>query len=109
MPEKNNFVVCFKEVNSEYILQDNEYVVNVEFDPSLFEKNYDPSTQSFSINTEVKEELAVNWRNSELERTDSLMQLSDYPYKDQLVEYRQTLRDWPDTSDFPNVKPTSPY
>lgn len=52
-----------------------------------------------------QEEEAREWRDTELFRTDSLMLLSDYPYKEQLTAYRQELRDWPSTADFPDTKP----
>lgn len=58
---------------------------------------------------EFKEDLlnkATIWRNSELNKTDLLMLLPDYPYKEQLTVYRQTLRDWPSTPDFPDTRPT---
>ena len=54
----------------------------------------------------TKEEEEREWRNSELFRTDSLMLLSDYPYKEQLTAYRQALRDWTATEDFPDTRPT---
>ena len=54
----------------------------------------------------TKEEEEREWRDSELTRTDSLMLLSDYPYKEQLTVYRQALRDWPATTDFPDTRPT---
>ena len=46
------------------------------------------------------------WRNSELDRTDKFMSVSDYPYKEAMVAYRQELRDWTDSEDFPIVRPT---
>ena len=46
------------------------------------------------------------WRDSELAKTDILMLLPDYPDKDSLTTYRQKLRDWPSTGDFPDTKPT---
>lgn len=46
------------------------------------------------------------WRDSELDRTDKFMSVSDYPYKEAMVAYRQTLRDWTDSEDFPTVRPT---
>ena len=46
------------------------------------------------------------WRDSELAKTDILMLLPDYPDKDSLTTYRQKLRDWPSTGDFPATKPT---
>ena len=48
----------------------------------------------------------TEWRDSELLRTDSLMLLPDYPYKDELTIYRQALRDWPSTEDFPETRPS---
>ena len=46
------------------------------------------------------------WRDQELIRTDSLILLPDHPDKDNLIAYRQALRDWPSTGDFPGTKPT---
>ena len=46
------------------------------------------------------------WRNSELERTDILAVLPDYPNKEALLAYRQALRDWTATEDFPETRPT---
>ena len=46
------------------------------------------------------------WRNTELERTDLLLLLPDHPDKDNLIAYRQELRDWPSTGDFPDTRPT---
>ena len=54
----------------------------------------------------TKQEEEIKWRDSELLRTDSLMLLSDYPYKDELTIYRQALRDWPSTEDFPETRPS---
>ena len=49
---------------------------------------------------------ARGWRNAELNRTDTLSLLTDYPKKTELAAYRTKLRDWPSTSDFPDTKPT---
>ena len=46
------------------------------------------------------------WRDQELLRTDSLMGLSDYPNTANLTTYRQELRDWPSSGNFPNTPPT---
>ena len=54
----------------------------------------------------ITAEEAREWRDSELFRTDSLMLLDDYPQKDGLTAYRQELRDWPSTDDFPDTRPT---
>lgn len=58
--------------------------------------------------TEELEAEAREWRNNELKDTDFIMPLSDYPNRDAWITYRQELRDWTDTSDFPATKPTKP-
>ena len=45
------------------------------------------------------------WRDQRLEKTDVLLLLPDHPDKDNLTAYRQALRDWPSTDDFPETKP----
>ena len=46
------------------------------------------------------------WRGQELLRTDTLIGLPDYPNTANLTTYRQELRDWPTTDDFPDTPPT---
>jgi hypothetical protein len=47
------------------------------------------------------------WRDSELERTDKFATIKDMPYYYAHISYRQALRDYPNTEDFPNgVRPT---
>jgi hypothetical protein len=48
------------------------------------------------------------WRDTELGETDFIVPTTDYPNRDAWMTYRQELRDWPSTSDFPNTKPTKP-
>lgn len=45
------------------------------------------------------------WRDSELERTDTLHLVDDFPKKSELTDYRAALRAWPSTSDFPATRP----
>lgn len=45
------------------------------------------------------------WRDGELARTDMLMLVPDYPSKETLLLYRQTLRDWPASESFPHTYP----
>ena len=49
----------------------------------------------------------LEWRNHELKLTDSMVPITDHPDHAAVLEYRQLLRDWPSTSDFPNTKPNS--
>ena len=55
---------------------------------------------------QTTEQQAREWRNSELVRTDSLFGLTDHPDHSKIVDYRNALRDWPSTSDFPDTLPT---
>ena len=48
---------------------------------------------------------AKNWRDEELEATDNIAQTPDFPNRDKYLTYRQKLRDWPSTADFPAKKP----
>lgn len=49
--------------------------------------------------------LEKNWRNQELSRTDKIAQTPDWPNREAILEYRQKLRDWPSTEDFPKTRP----
>lgn len=51
------------------------------------------------------EDAARLWRNLELEATDKAAQTPDWPNRDNILTYRQALRDWPSTSDFPDTRP----
>ena len=70
---------------------------------SLTKVNTGPTEEEIAI--QIKEQ-AKEWRNFELEKTDSRSAVSDDPQHDAIIVYRQALRDWPTTSDFPNTKPT---
>jgi len=58
--------------------------------------------------SEETEEMARSWRNSEIKITDSIVPLTDYPNHAAWMTYRQELRDWPSTDNFPDTKPTKP-
>ena len=51
-------------------------------------------------------EIGREWRDRELAETDLAAQTPDYPNRDAYLTYRQELRDWPSTGDFPDTKPT---
>ena len=55
--------------------------------------------------TPTAEEAARMWRNGELIATDQAAQTSDWPNRDNILTYRQALRDWPSTSNFPDTRP----
>ena len=47
----------------------------------------------------------IQWRNAELLKSDWLVQIPDHGERDAYITYRQELRDWPSTEDFPDTKP----
>ena len=49
---------------------------------------------------------AKDWRNKELKSSDWIVQIPDHPEKAAHTAYREKLRDWPSTSEFPATKPT---
>ena len=51
------------------------------------------------------EQKARRWRDEELARTDIAATVSDYPNAEAILTYRQALRDWPATDDFPDTRP----
>tara|TARA_B100000035_G_C20834657_1_gene480252 strand:- start:364 stop:705 length:342 start_codon:yes stop_codon:yes gene_type:complete len=66
---------------------------------------------NFSAPIKSQEELETEgraWRDLELRETDFIVPLTDYPNHAQWLTYRQQLRDWPTTDNFPNTKPTRP-
>ena len=46
------------------------------------------------------------WRNQELEDTDWIVSITDHSERAAYITYREALRDWPSTDDFPNTRPT---
>ena len=64
----------------------------------------DPTEEEIEIATLEIE--AKRWRDQELKNTDTLSLLADHPNNTNILLYRQELRDWPNTSEFPLTKPT---
>ena len=80
------------------LLEDNEIKINWEYQNGEFINN-DPT---------ISNEEWIEWRNLELGKTDNIAQTPDYPNRDAWITYREQLRDWPSTADFPETKPTKP-
>lgn len=55
--------------------------------------------------SDMKKAQAMYWRNSELEATDWIVPITDHPQHAAYIAYRQELRDWPNTDQFPNIRP----
>ena len=66
---------------------------------SIVEKEFHP------IEASSEQEIARAWRDSELLSSDWIVPVTDHPQHAAYKTYRQKLRDWPSTSDFPNTKP----
>lgn len=74
---------------------------------NIIKNNTPPPTEEDILQQKISEE--KSWRNEELVRTDALVILPDYPYSEQLLTYRQELRDYPQQEDFPNgTRPIKP-
>lgn len=55
---------------------------------------------------EEKKRRGRSWRDAQLKSTDWIYPLGDHPQHSAYITYRQALRDWPSTSDFPDTRPT---
>jgi len=80
-----------------FIVADEDFV---KANYSHYEMWVDPQAEN------TKAEAARFWRNSELERTDRVMAVSDHPELEAYKTYRTKLRDWPATDDFPDTRPS---
>ena len=60
---------------------------------------------SETLEDDVFETYEREWRNIELEKYDLLSLLTNTPNHDGILIYKQTLRDWPSTEDFPMTRP----
>ena len=49
---------------------------------------------------------ARKWRDEELLRTDVAATVSDFPNAEAVIAYRQLLRDWPASEQWPHERPT---
>ena len=54
---------------------------------------------------EAKKAKEKAWRNKELKDTDWIVMLYDHPERLLYYKYRQALRDWTETKEFPETKP----
>jgi hypothetical protein len=65
--------------------------------------HYEEVVQATIVSSIVGE--SIIWRDEELHRTDTLQLLNDYPNASALTAYRQELRDFPASPEFPNTRP----
>lgn len=82
----------------------NKIVANEDFVAANYE-NYRPFVPPQEA-PRPKEDTEREWRNSELAATDKFVPVTDHPHHADYLVYRQALRDWPGTTDFPDTRPT---
>jgi hypothetical protein len=85
----------------------NTIVTNAEFVEANFEY-YEEWTNPSPAPTPVEptaEETERMWRDGELSSSDFIVPLSDHPQRDAYITYREALRQWPSTEDFPATRP----
>lgn len=58
-----------------------------------------PEAQSAIAEAAVRER---EWRDAQLVSTDTVVDVSDYNNKENMVAYRKELRNWPTTANFPS-------
>ena len=81
----------------------NTIVTNAEFVEANFE-HYEEWTDPEPVQPTAEEEGRM-WRDSELSATDYIVPLTDHPQRDAYITYREALRQWPSTEDFPATRP----
>jgi len=86
--------------------ENGNFINNIVADEDFVKENY-ASYKLLPFFRSAKKEVA--WRNEMLNQTDSLIDLDDDLYKEKLTQWRQILRDWPSTEDFPENRPVSFY
>ena len=93
------------------ILNDADEVINtINAEESFVKANFSKYKlfvpEAPTLTTDDKKTLGRSWRNRELSDTDWIVPISDHPQHAAYKTYRQKLRDWPTTSDFPDTRPT---
>jgi hypothetical protein len=81
-------------------------VINTIIAEETFVKdNFDYFEKQKPTDLEVEQD-ARKWRDAELVSTDNIAIIPDWPNRASYLVYRQALRDWPATENFPDTRPT---
>jgi|TARA_E500000318_G_scaffold87513_1_gene84495 hypothetical protein len=101
------YVITDKDGNDNTIVADETFVKEAypSSDGWSYKLYVEPEKSDEMKEGEKKMEARV-WRDQELAETDNIAQTPDFPNRDKYLTYRQALRDWPSTADFPDKKPT---
>ena len=95
------YKITYKDGSTNQIVAAEEFCKEITKDGGSYEIINPPALTQSQINAEAK-----LLRDGELAATDNISQTPDFPNRDKYLTYRQALRDWPSTSDFPDKKPT---
>lgn len=96
--EKNVVIGCYEsDIDQQNSL---EIFTNSSIEDIVGKIYVDSNTLRLDVESE-----GLQWRNSELLETDWITGATDHPDYQKYIEYRQKLRDWPETADFPNIHP----
>lgn len=91
----------YKIINS-----DNEVINTINATLDFCEEAYPDYTYELVPVPETPvEEEARRWRDGELLATDYIVPLTDHPQRDDYINYRQNLRDWPESESYPHTTP----
>lgn len=89
-----------------YITKNKNTVLGIYNSIGELAENNLSNDEILEVTDEELQALQIKWRNIELSNTDYIIPITDHSLHSAYIAYRQELRDWPSTSDFPNVKPT---
>lgn len=95
------YKITYKDGSTNQIIGTEEFCKEVTQDGGSYEVVNPPNPSQETIKSDAR-----MWRNEELANTDRVAQTPDFPNRDKYLTYRQALRDWPSTSNFPDTKPT---
>lgn len=105
---ENNIVTNIIIADQEFVDNYNGTAIILNDTPASIGWEYNTSTSTFTKSQNEIIEDARIWRDAEIKATDFIVPLTDFPNHTAWITYRQTLRDWTTTEDFPNTKPTAP-
>lgn len=95
------YKITYADGSTNEVIGGEAFCKEVTKDGGSYEIINSPALNQNQINAEAK-----LWRDEELANTDNIAQTPDFPNRDKYLTYRQALRDWPSTSNFPDKKPT---
>ncbi len=76
----------------------------IKADAAFVEANFE-HYEEWTLPEIPPEEEARMWRDMELAYSDYIVPLTDHPQRAAYMTYRENLRAWPATDDFPDTRP----